>query len=151
MCPPGTYGDSYGLSSSACSGLCSAGFICGQGSIVHNERACGDPSVYCPTDGLHAVGQSNCIPPFILIMQPYVIVTQPVPVSQGYYSIGGVSPSTQIAQTIAPPGSYAVNGLLYPCPAGYFGALPGMYSSVCSGPCLVKGFWCPSGYSSLFI
>lgn len=36
-CPAGTYGDSYGLYSSKCSGLCRRGYYCPSGSIKTNQ------------------------------------------------------------------------------------------------------------------
>jgi hypothetical protein len=46
-CPSGTFGTVLGLSSSNCSGLCAAGYICGVAS-VSAKAACGNSSVYCP-------------------------------------------------------------------------------------------------------
>lgn len=82
---------------------------------------CGDASRYCP-------------------------VGSPVPlfVSTGYYSIGG-NESTRVSQQIAPEGHYAHSGLLYVCPAGTYGSVPGLSSSSCSGPCRVPGYYCPVG------
>jgi hypothetical protein len=39
-CPPGTYGQTIGLSSSACSGLCQIGYYCPAGSISAREKLC---------------------------------------------------------------------------------------------------------------
>ena len=52
MCPPGTFGRSYGLSTSACSGLCDRGYLCPLGSVFSNQTHCGDPSFYCPDEGV---------------------------------------------------------------------------------------------------
>ena len=48
-CNHGTYGSTYGLTTSKCSGLCEGGFICNYSSNTAQERNCGlDSSVYCP-------------------------------------------------------------------------------------------------------
>ena len=39
------------------------------------------------------------------------------------------------AEEQAPPGHYAVSGLVYPCPAGRYGASWGLSDAACSGPC----------------
>ena len=122
MCLPGTYGMTYGLTSPGCSGMCQPGYYCPQGSVTPTEVKCGDPSLYCPTTGL----------------------SRPLPVPLGYYSLGG-NESTRNNIALAPPGYYALQGILYVCPAGYYGSNPGMFSLTCSGPCRVPGFYCPAG------
>ena len=47
-CPAGRYGSVTGLSSSSCSGECSAGFFCPQGSRWPTEQQCGSIAFYCP-------------------------------------------------------------------------------------------------------
>jgi hypothetical protein len=59
-------------------------------------------------------------------------------------SILGGNESTRNRQTIAPPGYFALEGLLYPCPAGYYGAISGLSSPTCSGICNIPGYYCPS-------
>lgn len=59
-------------------------------------------------------------------------------------SLTGGNDSTRVSQAIAPPGHYAVNGLLYVCPAGYYGATSGLYTATCSGLCKIPGYYCPS-------
>lgn len=81
---------------------------------------CGDADRYCPG--------GNFAPTYV---------------DKGYYSIGG-NDSTRTGQAIAPPGHYAVDGHLYVCPAGYFGATEGLSTPECSGLCQVPGFYCPS-------
>ena len=129
MCPPGRYGTSYGLSSSNCSGVCKEGYYCPQGSTLATQLPCGDPSLFC-LEG----------------------VWKPMKASLGYYTIGNGSDvatvSTRINQVIAPLGYYAIHGILLPCPAGYYGSSEGLYSSSCSGPCMVRGFYCPVASTS---
>lgn len=47
-CPGGYYGDTFGLSSSYCSGLCEEGFYCPEGSTSARAYACGGPNFFCP-------------------------------------------------------------------------------------------------------
>lgn len=86
---------------------------------------CGNTNLYCPGYGNY----------------------QPTIVSKGYYSIG-LNESTRTDQRIAPKGSYAVNGILYKCSAGRYGAIEGLSSSSCSGVCNINGYYCPRYYSS---
>ena len=65
-------------------------------------------------------------------------------VPEGYYSIGGDGPESRVDVIIAPRGHYASRGVLYPCPAGYYGAVEGLSSPSCSGPCKIRGFYCPT-------
>lgn len=59
-----------------------------------------------------------------------------------FYNPGG-NVSTRISQELAPAGHYAFNGVLYVCPAGYFGGTVGLTTATCSGPCSVPGYYCP--------
>jgi hypothetical protein len=104
--------------SSACSGLCSPGFYCPEGSTSPEEVQCGDPTRYCPEGSSH-----------------------PFPVAPGHFSIGG-NVSTRFGQQIASRGFYALNGLLFTCPAGRYGTAEGETQALCTGECM-KGFYCP--------
>lgn len=50
-------------------------------------------------------------------------------------------------QAVCPIGTYCEGGLSHPCPAGTYGALPGLFSRVCSSSC-PAGRYCPEGTSS---
>ena len=126
MCPAGRYGQTFGLASKDCTGLCQEGYLCPQGSYFINQTHCGDPSLYCPNKGMDV----------------------PLKVPEGYYSVGGDGPESRTSYIIAPKGYYATRGLLYPCPAGYYGALEGLSSTECSGPCTIRGFYCPVASTS---
>eukprot|EP01035_Chromulina_nebulosa_P019898 gene19898-25853_t len=121
LCDGGCYGDSFGLTSSTCSGGCEAGYYCINGSISSKQHLCGDPNRYCPSNSY-----------------------QPVVVEVGYYSIGG-NVSSRMSQAIAPMGSYAINGYKYLCLPGYYGSISGLSSPECSGRCVIAGYYCPEG------
>lgn len=53
LCPAGTYGNVEGASSAACSGNCSAGYVCPAGSV--NATA-----ALCPAGKYSGVGAVNC-------------------------------------------------------------------------------------------
>ena len=55
-----------------------------------------------------------------------------------------LSSSHATAQDTCPAGSYCLEGMLRPCPAGTYGSLPGLSSPACSGPC-PAGRYCPPG------
>lgn len=121
QCPAGRYGETFGLDEPFCSGGCAPGYYCPTGSSSAFEVRCGDANRYCPANS-----------------------SRPLWVSDGYYSIGN-NVSTRYDQRPAPPGSYATQGLLYPCPAGRFGARSALTTAECSGECSVPGFYCPVG------
>jgi hypothetical protein len=127
ICPAGYYGSKYGEYNSLCEGLCENGYYCPEGSISSKEVKCGDASKYCPQGSI-----------------------LPLHVNEGYYSIGGTY-ATRFNQVISPIGHFAIGGIKYTCPEGYYGSDEGMSSSDCSGPCLIDGFYCPSGSISPYM
>jgi hypothetical protein len=84
-CPAGRFGNVTGLSSPSCAkvcenmdgvcdatlSLCREGFYCPEGSVAADQYECGSPAVYCPRGS-----------------------GAPLPVSNGYYSIGPIVPSS---------------------------------------------------------
>lgn len=65
----------------------------------------------------------------------------------GYYSIGGLGPSTRTDQLIASEGYFALEGQLFKCPPGTYGNTTGLSSIDCSGVCR-PGYYCPAGSTS---
>ena len=120
-CPSGRYGSQLGLIDKKCSGLCSRGYYCPIASINDKQMECGDPGLYCPTGS-----------------------SAPLRVQNGHYSHGGNKNTTHFEQILAPPGSYALNGILFSCPGGVYGSDFGLSSSNCNGHC-IGGFYCPEG------
>jgi hypothetical protein len=102
-CPAGRYGLIHGLGNANCSGLCSEGYYCPEGSVSPTQRECGESDVYCPEGS-----------------------SVPLPVSPGYYTVGGSSPFTRTAQRLTEKGFYAFEGLRYPCPSGTYGNSTGL-------------------------
>jgi hypothetical protein len=101
-CPEGHYGDTEGLVQSSCSGLCPAGFFCPIGTTSFRRNGCGtEPHLYCP------IGASR---PFV--------------VEQGFYAtdLQWIAGGGYAAQQPCLPGSYCLQGIKLPCPAGYFGS-----------------------------
>ena len=83
-------------------------------------------------------------------------------VSDIHYSTGG-SAQNRTGEQVCPPGTYCTGGVKYPapagayaergvnasaattpCPAGTFGATPGLVNAACTGLC-DEGHYCPSG------
>ena len=116
ICEGGLYGATLGLSSSNCTGSCSAGFFCPPKSVSAEERVCGSSSEYCPEGS-----------------------SEPIPVPLGFYSIDAnndtaiESLDTRVDIRVAEPGHYAKNGIRYECPGGMYGSTEGLSSSQCSG------------------
>ena len=138
-CPAGTFGNTTGLGTPLCSGLCQAGYICNTGSVSSMQTQCGDANYYCPTGtGPH-----------------------PYPVSVGYYTFSEITPRqqgvaqldqnhllnqtlTRSHQAICPLGSYCTKGIRRSCPPGTYGDKPGLATSACAGNCPL-GHYCPLG------
>ena len=79
---------------------------------------CGSSSVYCPD-----------------------LSVAPVPVTSGYYTTPLDGDETlRTGQDLCPLGHYCVDGLIFPCPAGTFGANVGLASAECSGKCKMGTF-----------
>jgi hypothetical protein len=121
LCDRGHWGGVYGLTAGNCSGLCRPGYYCPLGSASSEEVQCGDSNRYCPTGSF-----------------------APLPVALGYYSIGDINSieSTRSTVVLAPVGFYALAGVLYRCPAGYYGVSEGMSVQYCSGPCYAGTYVC---------
>lgn len=121
-CPAGSYGDAFAIANRSCSGYCSAGYYCPEGSTSSRQYVCGNISVYCP------IGSSN-----------------PIIVPDLYYSAGGTH-STRMNITKCPSGYYCSDGIKRPCPAGKY-SVNGGNTSDCDGVCNA-GYYCPEGSSS---
>jgi hypothetical protein len=122
-CPPGTYGSSAALPTSACSGPCAPGFFCDGGAVSPTQHPCGSVAMYCPAGS-----------------------TAPVIARPGEYTVGP-TPSTRNSSVPCPSGSYCVGGLAAPCPAGRFGCADRLGDPSCNGLC-TGGFYCPAGSQS---
>lgn len=156
-CPPGTYGQVYGLNSMKCSGECAAGYYCPSTlraedfpdapqqpwynvkwpNAPHTESAgygfeCGDVTLYCPQGS------------------PY-----PKRVDGGYYTVGfdqsvqvniSTVNTTRIAQIICPRGNFCYQGIAYNCPKGTYGDSLGLISPKCTDWC-TAGHYCTEGTS----
>lgn len=118
-CLAGQYGSARGMVAAACSGPCSQGYYCPAGSTRATQIACSGVGYYCG-------GGAGA----------------PQATSSGYYAS-----SDMTSQIICPAGSYCVGGLRFACPAGTFGAVVGLTSPTCSGPC-AAGFTCAAGSTS---
>ena len=123
LCKNGTYTSEYGLSTQTeCTPAPEGFYVPGPGFV--KPIPCGGPSLLCPSSGLHS----------------------PVLVKQGYYTVNGTT-TRRTDQKVAPPGFYATGGLLFPCPAGRYGAVAGLSDEACSGAAR-PGFWTPPGATS---
>ena len=100
-CSSGHYGNTTGLSSSSCTGVCDAGYWCGDGSTRPKQLPCGSRSVYCPTAS-----------------------SRPQPVTAGYYSSTPAAQNTDNTMTEQQPcdiGSYCDgSGFARPCSPGRY-------------------------------
>lgn len=131
-CRSGYFGDIIGLNTPNCTGICSAGFYCLEGSISATSKFCGDPNKYCPA--------GSSIP----LVSP-----------TGYYTVdinGNDYVESRYSRSsikICPLGYYCNNGIKLPCLAGYYGASYGLSEGTCSGIC-PQGFYCPLASTNPF-
>ena len=129
-CPAGTFGNTTGLQSPSCSGLCAAGYACPSGSTVGTAVACSQGSWspagaavcsscssgrYGNTTGMTtALCTDACAAGYMC--PPGSVSPTAMPCDVGTFSTGNASACS-------------------PCPAGYFGNATGMSSPLCSGMC----------------
>jgi hypothetical protein len=156
LCPAGRFGNVTHLSSPSCSGPCPAGYWCPMGSTRPNARPCGNFSVYCPTGSAapHLVPNGSLSTPVDADYDVRTGVTVCVP---GLYCVDGVAQVCPAGWYGAASNATACDGMCeagffcsmgssssreYPCPAGRYGATPGLTSPYCSGPC-PAGYLCP--------
>lgn len=142
QCPAGTYGATYGLTTSACSGKCKGGYYCPSYPFVPStsptQNECGSSSLFCPE------GTGN----------------YPLIVSSGFFTVGAgdsdgitnpeilnLRNTTRISQQICPPGFYCRNGISIRCPPGTYGDVEGLSDAHCRGWC-PAGYYCPPGTSN---
>ena len=123
-CPQGFYGDTYGLSTSTCSGKCFNGYICDEASSDPRQHPCSiSEDSFCPSGSF---------------------LPQAVP--SGHYSVGG-TPTTRGSVTVCPQGYYCLGGSKIACPAGNYGSTIGLDTAECSGRC-DAGYYCPLASTS---
>ena len=146
-CPGGRFGESYGLSSSLCDGLCDRGHFCPPGSTSPREQpcpsgrfgssaglhtsACDGPcsaGYTCPARSISSRGQS-CGEVFHYCPQGS---GERRDVSLGFYTVGGTE-FNRHGQVQCERGHYCVQGVKKPCAAGRFGNVSGLYSELCGG------------------
>eukprot|EP01038_Epipyxis_sp_PR26KG_P006767 gene6767-9268_t len=172
VCPPGVYGNTTGLTSINCSGLCPVSYYCPEGSTNGTTYKCPagrygsskglfDSSCsgecmegyYCP-EGSNSPNMYQCgmiqtsNQSIITISEPNNVYCPPkslipVRVLPGYYSIGG-NRTTRLSQTPCQMGTYCMNGESFDCPAGRYGRAEQLTHSNCTGLCK-KGYYCPIG------
>ena len=114
-CPAGTF--NAGLGETSCdANPCPAGHFCPRGSV--QPRPCVSLLEYCP--------EGTGVP-------------QPV---QPRYFAASSSSAARVrganltdSQRFCTPGSYCVDGVRHPCPAGRFGSVAGEVDPLCSGVC----------------
>ncbi|ETP31356.1 hypothetical protein F442_19775 [Phytophthora nicotianae P10297] len=119
LCPAGRYGDKPGETSPLCTGLCTRGYYCPEGSTSPTQMECGGDGFICRTGS-----------------------REPLLIPQGYYSVG-ITNTTRFFQRPCEPGYFCANGVKYQCPAGTYGATSGLSTADCSGKC-APGYFCPS-------
>jgi hypothetical protein len=112
------------LSPQSCDGQCTEGYYCPPGSTNPTAVQCGNASVICP------VGSSA-----------------PTSVNPGFYSLGGLNSSLNVAQLICSVGTYCVAGVSIDCPAGRWGNAVTGSTTICPNVCSA-GYLCPARSTS---
>lgn len=167
-----TIGATKGLTSSACSGICSAGYHCPEGSISPTQLQCGivfssiKTSIDNPITSVDSVGVQVYLDTYNttfssrylfdglgLVRHTQAIVEPnsvfcpegsgvPIQVFPGFYTVGFNS-TTRSSQSPCPIGNYCVDGVLNACPAGRYGRAERLDNSSCTGLCS-RGYYCPA-------
>jgi len=99
-CPPGRYGSTIKLTEAKCSGPLLGGRYSSESgrASADDGQACGGPDRFCPEGS-----------------------TEPQHVQEGYYSVGGRSDETRVAEQPSEPGGYTLEGRRYLCGEGPIG------------------------------
>jgi len=119
-CPAGRFGSTLGMKDVACSGACREGYFCPPASTKYDQIPCGVTSFYCPQGSAARLL-----------------------VDRGFYSVPEVpDPSLRHNQVQCGPGTYCVDGLRFPCPAGRYGTQVELFQKNCSAICPI-GHYCP--------
>jgi hypothetical protein len=153
-CPAGRFGGSEGLSVSVCTGLCDAGYACGEGSVVPNVTACpaGQYSnagagvcTPCPAgrfgnktaQGTLAVGCDGlCSAGYSCLAGATTSIGDLC--AAGRFSTPGASVCSNCsAGYVCSPGSTEANPAVGICPAGQFSLAGAIMCSNCSA-----GYFC---------
>lgn len=101
--PAGRYGAEGDVNTNqSCSGPCSAGYWCAEGSFDPQANECGSNAFYCPENS-----------------------ETPTLVSLGHYSVGGISNQTHTSQEVCNVGFSCVGGIQQPCRPGSFATQEG--------------------------
>ncbi len=129
-CDTGAFGASPGLGAEnggTCSGLCPAGLYSTGGAVACSACPAGR---FGASPGLTSAACSGvCV--------------------GGTGRVCTFVGATSSSGTQCPPGRYLSNGTCVLCPAGQYGALPGLTTPACSGLCSAgAGSYCPEGASS---
>ena len=134
-CPGGTFGKSYGLSTSGCDGPCEPGYYCPPASIHAKQKRCGGPHVFCP--------QGSAIPnPAHLGYYTFSHAMTNLGCESGSCNVVPVPTDIHSDEHQCELGHYCINGTRYNCPAGTYGGEWGLSNASCSGPCM-EGYYCP--------
>ena len=145
-CPPGYYGATTGLSSPTCTGKCSAGSWCTSGSTSATQYS---SSSTCPMGYFCATGTTAATPcpaGFYGALTGLTSSSCSGACTMAYFCTQGSVVATQFTSTSCPAGYYCAPGSqsALPCAPGFYGAVGGLSSPVCSGACQ-QGQFCPSG------
>ena len=159
-CPAGTYGATSGLGSSSCTGLCTRGYYCPEGSTSTTQIICPagrygatdglatglcsgecDAGYYCP-EGSTSFKQIACGGAHLFCP---VGSSQPIRVGLGNYTEYG-DYQTRHRERTTERGYYSLgySGLRRICEAGSYGASEGLAINTCTGQC-DPGYYCPAG------
>ena len=118
-CSAGRYGPGTGIATE-CSLLCREGYYCPAGSVTDAPNECGSVDKYCPTGS----GVPLAVPP-------------------GRFSTGGTTRTRTATELCPATGVYCPgDGVISPCPAGRYGAGPGLSLANCTDGC-TAGYFCP--------
>jgi hypothetical protein len=144
LCPAGTYGATMGLTTAACSGNCTAGYACREGTISST------PLLFmCPVGKFSVAGAATCS----LCPGGTYGATEGVTTSacSGNCTAGYACPagSTNATAMACPAGKYSAyrSGSCSQCPIGTYGSAPLMNTSACSGNC-TAGYHCAAESTS---
>ncbi len=161
-CASGRYGVTVAMNASACSGNCTAGFTCPEGSINATVLACPAGQFSNPGASACSVCVAGRYGATAAMSTPGCTAACPAgtfgsasglstSACSGNCTAGYACPagSTSATAVQCQPGTYsaAAASSCELCPEGRFGASAAFSSSLCSGTC-TAGYFCPAGSAS---
>ena len=131
-CPSGTYGETYGLNTSGCSGVCPAGFYCPENTTNPESFPCRSEKEYCPQGS----SEPHIAKPGFYTVDSTRFIENGRGLESSYFYRSDVKECEY--------GYYCHDGIKLACGPGRYGNELRLKDKNCTDEC-PAGFYCPVG------